>query len=679
MLTLRLLGGLEIARDGAPVRLPPSRKTRALLAYLVLSGRPQRRERLVSLLWQVPDDPRGALRWSLSKLREALDEPLARRIVADRDSIAFEPAGAHVDLLALQEAAARGFETLDGAALEALAAEVRGEPLEGLELPDLHDYHAWFVHEREQARRLHARLLRALAERPAGTREASLGWARRLVEYEPYDAEAHALLLRLLFAAGLRREAEAQARLALRLLAESDARAADGLRRLWDGLRTQPSAPALAGPEAAVAVSAGIPAAEAPAAVEASQQAHALLSRPAVAVLAFDNLGGDPEQDYFAEGMADDLITALSAWRWFPVIARTSSFAFRGRGLDPATLGRELGARYLVQGSVRRAGGRVRVTAQLVDAASGLQLWAERYDGELGDVFALQDELTEQIVARIEPELARAESQRAERKAPQNLDVWDLNLRALARVHRGSATDLQEANRLLRESLRLDAEWSHTWAALAYTHYHEALHGWTHDPVATTQAVVEAAQRAVALDDGNWLGHAFLGISVLWNRRDFETAGAEVRKAVALNPTAALARQFSGCVLSFDGHPAEAIPHLAAAMRLNPASEAGTLLLADMALAHLLSGAYEEAAYHARRAIAHFSDNVRAWQRLAAALGQLGQRDEARHALAELEARQGPLTPWYVDATYPFRFAEHRDVLWEGLAKAGWKPAQDPG
>ena len=633
MLTLRFLGELAIERHGEPLRLPQSRKTRALLALLVLGGRPQRRDRLVSMFWELPDDPRGALRWSLSKLRELVDVPGRPRIVADRDQVAFLPHDDDVDVARLRVLAGAADDAADLDELEAMAALAEREPLERLDLPDCAGYQAWLVDMREQVRGLQRRLLWSLVDRCAGDPARALGHARRLLELSSDDAAVVERLAAL--------EAAARA-------------GAAGPSRTADAGAAGPSRAADAG--------------------DGPLSPDVLLSRPAVAVLPFENMSGDPEQAYFADAIADDLITALSQWRWFPVIARGTSFAYRGRAADIGTVARETGARYVVQGSVRRAGERVRVTAQLVDAESGVQVWGERYDGTLDDVFALQDELTERIVARVEPELARAERHRAERKGPQNLDAWDLNLRALALLHHGELADLLRAKTLLEESLRLDPRSSHGYANLALCNYHEALFGWTHDPVACSNQVVECSRRAVELDEGNWLGHALLGISILWNRREFDTAAAAVRRAVELNPSAALARQFLGCVLSFDGHPGEAIPHLFAAIRLNPLRDAANLLLADLALAHLLDGSHEDAAHYARWAIAQFDGDVRAWQRLTAALGHLGRGDEAAEALAQLERRQGPLTADYMRTTYPFRYPEHLDVLWQGLLRAGWQP-----
>lgn len=623
MLKLRLLGELAVERGGGAVRLPPSRKTRALLGYLALTGRPQRRDRLVQMFWDVPDDPRGALRWSLSKLREVVDEPGRERLTADREVVALVVDDEEVDLLQLRKAD-RDLASAELRLLQAAADSAAGDLMAGLDLPDCAAYQAWLVAERDQAAALRRRVLNELMRRAGGDRDLALKYAAMAVQLDPDDAEAQANL--------------------------------DRLRQTSPTRNDPQQTPAVA----------DVPQ---PSAAELTRR---LLSRPAVAVLPFENLSNDPGQDYFADGIADDLITALCHWRWFPVISRNSTFAYKGRRVDAMTVGRDLGARYIVQGSVRRASNRVRISAQLVDAVSDHHIWADRYDRELGDIFELQDELTQRIVTCIEPELARTEQRRAEAEPVQRIDSWDLNLRALALMRRGRPADLSKAKELLTESLALDERSSRTHALLAYCLQQQALLGWTADPVAASGTYLSAARRAVELDASNWLGHTLLGLSVLWHDRDFDAAAESTRRAVELNPSAALAHQYLGCVFEFDGHPGDAIPHLQAALKLNPQGDATPLLNADLALSHLLLRNFDDAVHYARRAIAAFSGDVRAWQRLVSALGHLGQQEEAAQSLRQLLKRQPRFSRAYVEATYPFRFPDHLDLLMQGLAKAGW-------
>jgi adenylate cyclase len=397
-----------------------------------------------------------------------------------------------------------------------------------------------------------------------------------------------------------------------------------------------------------------------------------VLVRPAVAILPFRNMSGDPAQEYFADGITEDLITALSAWRWFPVIARNSTFAFKTRSADVTQIGKALGARYVVEGSVQRAGDRVRIGAQLIDASSAVHLWAQSYDRRLGDVFDLQDEITRAIVGAIEPQLTRAEQQRAMRKRPENLDSWDLSLQALALIRRGTPRALAAANDLLVRAVAMSPSSSYAQSLLALTRFQVALVGWTSDPASTLDSTYDAAETAVALDDCDWLAHALLGIATLWKMRDYAKATIEEETAIALNPSAAIAYHFFGCVLTFDSRPAEAIRRLRAVPQLDPRFPFLAVTLADIGLAHLLIGEFEQAVRLCEQSIAERREHVRAWQRLASALGHLGRVKEAEAALAKVFELQPDFGPAYVDATYPFRDPAHTATFTEGLRKAGW-------
>jgi adenylate cyclase len=400
---------------------------------------------------------------------------------------------------------------------------------------------------------------------------------------------------------------------------------------------------------------------------------EAVLQRPAVAILPFVNLSGDPAQEYFADGITEDLITALAQWRWFPVIARNSVFAYKGRAVDMTQVGRELNARYVLTGSLRRAGERVRINAQLIDGGSGHNLWAHSYDRQLGDIFELQDEITRAIVVAIEPQIAQAEQRRASRKRPESLDAWDLSLRALALIRKGTVQALAEAKRLLGQATAMDASSSYAQSLLALAEFHDALAGWTRDPAGTLAATLSAAESAVSLDDGDWLAHTLLGIATLWVRRAYEKSIQEEELALALNPSASLAYHFLACALTFDGQPAAAVPKLAAILDIDPRFPFLTATLADLGLAKLLIGEFEAALDYIDRALAEQGDNVRAWQRKTVALAQLGRIEEAQSALARLLKLQPSFSAAYVAATYPFRDLDHAALFVDGLRRAGWK------
>lgn len=668
MLKIDLLGNLKVVRDGTALQLPQSKKTRAPLAYLVLTGRPHSRERLVSLFWDVPDDPRGALRWSLTKLRGLVDEQEVKRLKADRDTVAFDPVDVEVDLLTLRRLLADEGAGTPTETLVALAESLQGADLTGLDLPDCPEYHTWYLAQQEDAHELMARLHRVLIGRFEDEPARALQHARALSALRPYDVDARASLVRLLSRSGRRQEAEARRDEALRVLEDAGEDPA-ALRALFqsalDGTGQGAETGTAAAPVAAAPSGGAAPA--------RSAETKAILSRPAVAVLPFDNISGDPEQDYLAIGITDDLITALSCWRWFPVIARTTIFAYQGKQKDVTTIGKELGAQYIVQGSLRRSGDRVRVVAQLVDGERGTSIWAQRYDRAFENIFDLQQEIADQIAVHIEPELHRYEHWRVAKQPVQDLRSWHLNIRAVTLMLRGEPEDLKAAMELLDQSLKRGPNSSYTYSLRALCMYFQALLVWKdEDPAEPARSYLATARKAVELDEANWLGHALLGITLLWGRRDYAQAAEEVLRALELNPTAALAHQFMGCVRNFDGNPDQAIPHLEAALRLNPTPASATLQLSDLSLAYLLQGDFERAEDYARQAISKLEANTRAWERLAASLGHQNRRDEARAALEQLTRQQGPLREGYLEMTYPFRTGAHRELLWGGLQRAGW-------
>jgi adenylate cyclase len=380
----------------------------------------------------------------------------------------------------------------------------------------------------------------------------------------------------------------------------------------------------------------------------------------AVAVLPFDNLSRDPAEDYFVDGLTEDIITALAYWRWFPVVARNSTFAYKGRPKNVTEIGRELGAAYLVEGSARRSGEQVRITVQLIEAATGHHLFAERYYREIADVFIVQEEIAERIVASIEPEIHRAEARRASRKHPSDLSAWDHALKALSLQERMTPACHAEARNHLKLALEIDPTSARAWSLLSLCHYHEGILGWVNRADALN-ASLEAAEQAVLCDNREWLAQGLWGMGRLWTKRDFESALDGVERAVALNPSAPLARHFLACVLEFTGHPAEGLPHLEAILRLDPHYRFRSLAIADQSLCHLLLDNLDEAIATAEKALRIQPGNVRARQRLVAALSLRGLSDRAQAAATELSRLQPTLDIAYIDETYPFMLSHERE------------------
>ena len=406
----------------------------------------------------------------------------------------------------------------------------------------------------------------------------------------------------------------------------------------------------------------------------------ALWSQPAIAVFPFEDLSDTPDRAHFADGITQDISTALSCWRRYPVIARNSTSLIKKKHGDTVAAARELGARYFLQGSVRRAGSTIRICVQLVDASSQTQIWARRYDRDVGHMFAIQEEIAVCIAQSIEPQLTRRELHRALRKHPQNLDSWDYTQRALSclhgalsHLHAFAGADAAEARGLLHKAIELDPASSYAHSLLALSHFHDALADWTKDPPRALKATLLAARRAVELDDDDWLSHALLGIAILWTSRNYDRALEEVQCAIALNPSAVIAYQFLGCVAVFAGRPRQAVTALEAILHLDPQYQSRSLILADLSLSHLLLGDVDRAVANAADAVHRDPENVRAYQRLIGALGHTARGAEARAALETLSHLQPNFSEAYIRATYPFQFSEHLELFTEGLRGAGWK------
>ncbi|MEX0852260.1 MAG: tetratricopeptide repeat protein, partial [Bauldia sp.] len=396
-----------------------------------------------------------------------------------------------------------------------------------------------------------------------------------------------------------------------------------------------------------------------------------VLARPAIAVLPFENISGDAEQSYFSDGLSDDIITALTAWRSFPVIARSSSFAYKTQSVDAKRIGRELGARYLLEGGVRKGGNRLRVNAQLIDSSSGHHLWAERFDRDLEDVFSLQDEIGQRIVAIIEPTLERAELNRSTAKHPSNLDAWDYYLRGMFDLHRFTKEAIAQARDMFTRATALEPTYSRAYASLAWTHSRDLLMDFCDDHEASVAKLFEAAHRAVACDDLSSLAHHLLSTAYLW-RNEHDLAIAEGQRSVELNPNDADALHALGNKLDLAGKP-EGITRMEQAERLNPQDPQRHMHLSFLARAYLNAGDYERATACARQAVQRRPDYPHAYYILAIALGHLGRVAEARAALDQCQH----LHPGFVQSradwrpyTEPMRNAH----LHEGLRKAGLAP-----
>ena len=375
--------------------------------------------------------------------------------------------------------------------------------------------------------------------------------------------------------------------------------------------------------------------ADAPAGSIATTKALALPDKPSIAVLPFDNLSSDPEQEYFVDGIAEDLITAFSRMRWLAVTARNSTFSYKGQSPDVRQVGKELGVRYVLEGSVRKGGNRVRISAQLIDASDGNHIWAQRYDRELDDIFDVQDEITLTIAGAIEPELAQIERERARRKPVESLDAWDLCQRGLWHLWQFNKDDNAEAQRLFRSAIEIDPRFAAAHAHLSYSHYFGHVMGYSDSPQNGLALAEDVAKQAIAIDDKNAMAHCTLG-RTLAASGDHPVAIAELRAALDLNPSFALAHYGLGLALMLSGNAADAVPAFEMARRLSPHDPYMWAFEAIGAGAHIVLGQFEVAEQLARSAIRRPGAGFWVHSTLATALGSLDRIEEARAELQKL-------------------------------------------
>ena len=584
MLEFRVLGEFEVVRDGGTVTLPPSRKTRALLAYLALSRQKHRRERLCEIFWDVPDDPRGALRWSLSKIRPLVDDPGCPRLVADRQRVELRTEGVEVDFFAARSCPEAGAARPDDLALA--ASLFRGPLLADLDLSANSEFHSWLLSLREDARMLQAQILRALMVRLGATPDAALPYARELVRIDPYDETAWALLITSLVAAGRSGEVREQYEAGLHAL--RDVGGGSGpLLRAW---RTVPGS--TSGSVDCDTISTEPPVGDLLArTVPASAISEPATPRLSIVVLPFVNLSNDPEQQYFADGITGDLITDLSQIPDMLVISRYTAFTYRDKPVDIKQIGRELGVRYALEGEVQRSRTRIRVTAQLIDAETDTHLWAERFDGDPGDLFALQDEITNRIAVALDLELVDAAAARPSERP----DARDYLLRGRAvRLKPPSRDNRTNAIALFERALALDQESAaaQSWLAIELTA--RALDFMTGTAAADIMRAEGLAERALAASPRSSVAHFAKG-QVLRAQDRFDEAIPEYETVIALNRNWAHAHSHLGWCRFVTGAIEALIPTQEQAIRLSPLDPQIGLFYFRIGFGHLLQSRPGEA------------------------------------------------------------------------------------
>jgi TolB-like protein len=404
-------------------------------------------------------------------------------------------------------------------------------------------------------------------------------------------------------------------------------------------------------------------------AVVRGDQRLPLPDRPSIAVLPFDNMSGDPDQEYFTDGISEDLITGLARIRWLFVIARNSTFVYKHRAVDVKQVARELGVRYVLEGSVRRAGKQVRISAQLVDAVTGGHHWAERYDRKLGDIFSVQDEITQSVAGAIEPRLLAAEGVRVLSRSPNDLGAWELVARAQTHFWRLTRPDYETAIKALERAVESFADYAPARSLLGFCLVFAAHMGWI-EREQGLRVGRQHALRGVALDDCDPWGHTALGYSALMERRTEEAIMAFSR-AVTLNPNSAAAHSHLSRGFAFAGRDREAIEHGNEAIRLSPLDPEMALFLGAIAVAHYTAGRYSEAAHYTMEAL-RLRPGFQGAQRLrCASLAQAGRLEEARAFLATIRCEQPQLSINWVRASVPYQTPELMERFLDGMRKAG--------
>lgn len=661
---LSTLGGFELRQSGGRPIVLTSRKARALIA-IVAAQRDLRmsRPRLAALLWGDRAEPqaRGSLRQALAELRRSLGASGAPLLRTDGDAVTLDGRRLESDIVRFRALRAEGGR----AALEAAVALYRGAFLEDLD-PREEAFDEW---RREEAAAFEAGLLDAL-ERLAA-----------LCEEQGDDPAALVHLDRLLAIAPLREEVQRRAMEVCQKLG----RATEALER-YERFRTELAAELRVEPQPAtqrlratlLADREGTDPDEVPplaVSAESIQLPPAVSTepgrgRPSIAVLPFVNLSGDPEQEFFADGMTEDIITELSRFRGLFVIARNSTFVYKGQAVDTRQIAGELGVKYVLEGSVRRAGSRLRVSAQLVDAADRSHVWAERYDRELSDLFSLQDEIVSTLVAAIAPELDQAERRSAVAASPDRLDAWGAYHRGMWHVYRFTREDTEHAIELFTRATEAEPSETRGWTGLAFAHFSNVFLDFAADRSAARRQSLEAARRAVELDPRDAAAHWALGRAYSLEH-DYARAVPELERAVELNANDAPSWYQLGWLRVRAGQPREAIEPLRLADRLSPNDPLRFAFLIARAQAHFLLGEHSTALELAERAVRlpHAHAQIEAL-RIACLVGA-GRLAAARDAMMAFRSAHPGFTQAFFREVHGFARSRDVEQFLEALDRAG--------
>lgn len=666
-LALQLLGPVAVLRQGRPQPLPPSRKLRALLAYLALAPGASRRDQLCELLWPVPDDPRAELRGSLSKLRALLDSPGRPRLLTEGDAVRLDLEDVQVDAREVERAVQGGLQGVPTPRLRELIARLHGDFLQGLEIDNCPQFGAWLLAHRRRFRAAHLALMEALAERLPPEDDETLALLAGWLQISPFDRNAHTRMLQALARRGALRDGEEHLAIAVRSF-EAEGLDPGLLVDAWRRAREEASAPAPAAVPASPARSGA--AADAPQPAPAAHAMPGLPPRASIAVMPFDATGPDaPGQGGLADALVHDVIVGLAKLRALFVIAQGTVFALGGRGMGPEEAGRLLHVDYVANGRLRRMPSRLAVWVELVEVRSARVVWSEEFDEPLDDAFAMLDAIGQRIVSAIDGEVELAERQRALLKPPDSLDAWESYHRGLWHMYRFRRDDNERARQFFEKALRLDPTFARAHAALSFTHFQDAFQDWSERAPAVRQAL-ESAGRSISTDDRDPAAHWAMG-RALWLHGDASPSLEELESAVRLSPNFAMGHYSLAFVHSQSGDPGKALRASDQSRHLSPFDPMMFAMMGARAMALVRLGRFEEAAEWSLKAAARPNAHVHILGIAAHCLALAGRLAEARGFVQAIRRQQ----PAYGRASFfaAFRFDEEAAAAFGRAAKTlGW-------
>ena len=652
-LSIRLIGETGVYREGMPVLLPQSRKTRGLLAYLALADRRHRREDLCELMWDTPGDPRGALRWSLSKLRSLLRIGTSTGLLTEMDTVGLDFTLLSVDVLEVRSIMSGRPDEVTDEVLADLETRFAGGYLNGLEDVGNRGFQLWLEAERKSLRELHREIISELMTRTTLSATTRLRLAGKRVALDPlHDASNIQYLALTLQTCGLSEARQAFDRIREHYRAERQNDSA--LTSAWRSI-----AHATPSNRAGVTDDAGV-----------RNDAAVAREKPSLAVIDFADLGSHGDGAVLANGLTVDLNSRLAQLPSLFVIARQSTAAIDAKRLAPQQVGTKLGVRYLLSGSIQRDSKRVRTTVTLMDVAGESELWSDHFDRPLDDIFQVQDDITNSVIAAIEPAIERAEMAHALLKPPDSLTAWEQFHRGLWHCFRFTEKDNEIAHELFTRAVTLDPHFSRAHAGLSFTHYSRAFLNSVRDVDREIGEALEAGRQSVDFDGRDAMGHWALGRALFLSRRH-DNALTAIERALDINPNYAqghYARGFVGIHAGLDG---ASLPSLDKAQRLSPFDPLLFAMISCRAISLANQGHYAEAASWAMRATQEPNAHFHIYAIAAACLELAGRSDDARNNAQWTIERQPRYSIDVFRRSFPHKNEAIREPFLSALERAG--------